>query len=110
MLFISLDDFLNTVKTISPLTREEVLLLASQMHDGDEEVRDKLVRGYLPFVATFIRRAPRSIQTLSTVYACIDCLKKSLDRFNFAQDRKPFANYLGRRLRLCIVRCLINRS
>ncbi len=110
MVFISAEDFLDKVKAITPLTREQTTLLACQMKGGDETARDKLVQGYLPFAASFVRRAPRRIQTLATVYACIDCVEKSVDRFDFSQDRTFFAEDLGRRLRRCMIRCLITGS
>lgn len=109
MLFISADDFLNKVKSLSPLTREEEKILAVQKAAGDAAAREKLVQGYLPFTAGFIRRAPRGLRTLNTVYTCIDCLEKSVDSFDFLQDRERFARPLGQRLRHCITRCLANR-
>ncbi len=107
MLFISAEDFLRKVETIPPLTREETTALAAQMQNGDAAARDKLVRGHLPFAASFIRRAPRTIRTLSTVYACIVCVETCVDRFDFSQDQVPFVHHLGRALRHCIVRRLI---
>lgn len=109
MLFISADDFLNKVKAISPLTPEEEKALAIQKAAGDAAARDKLVHGYLPFVASYILRAPRYLHTLSTVYACIDCLEKSVDSFDFLQSRERFVRPLGQRLRQCLTRCLAHR-
>lgn len=107
MLFISAADFFDKVRTISPLTDEDVRALVLRMNDGDAVARDRLVQGYLPFVATFIRRAPRRMQTLHTVYACIACVRTAVAQFDFSRGRRAFAVYLGQRLRRCMIRCLI---
>jgi len=106
MLFIYVEDFINQVKDIPPLTREEERVLARQMIGGDGTARERLVRGYLPFAAAIVRRAPREVQTLHTVYACIAALEKGVDSFNFLQDGETFAHHLGWRLRQCITRCI----
>ena len=109
MLFISVDDFFVKVKDIPRLTKEKEKDLGYQKHHGDTIARDTLIHGYLPFAAAFVRRAPDYIQTLSTVYACIDCLEKSVDQFDFLQNKETFPNYLGKRLRQCITRCICDR-
>ncbi len=109
MIFVSVEDFLSKVKDIPRLTRVEEKALAHQKAEGDKQARETLRLSYLPFVAAFVRRAPREIQTLNTVYACIAALEKGVDSFNFLQDSETFAHHLGWRLRQCITRCLADR-
>ncbi len=106
MLFISVEDFLNSVKSTPPLTREEEKALAARMAMGDADAREALRQRYLPMVAAHICRAPREIRTLHTVYAAIVALDTGLNSFNFQQSSETFAHHLGWRLRQCIARCL----
>ena len=109
-MFISTEDFFNKINTMAPLTDEDFQTLVLRMRGGDEAARDALVRGFLPFVASFIRRAPRRIKTLHTVYACIACVEECVACADGARDKRAFAAELGRRLRQCVIRCLISEE
>lgn len=109
MLFISVEDFLSQVSGIKHLSRDEEKALAQRMNAGDRTAREALVRSRLPMVAAYVQRAPQTIRTLHTVYACIAALEKSVDCFNFLQNSEPFVHHLGWRLRQCITRCLADR-
>lgn len=109
MFFISADDFFAKAGTFSRVTREEEKALARQMADGDKAARETLVQSYLPFVAGYIRRCPRNLQTLYTVYTCIDSLEKAVERFNFLQDSEPFIHHLSWRMRQCLTKCIADR-
>ncbi len=109
MLFISAEDFLAKAGVVQRLSRDEERTLAQRMAGGDQTAREELVRGQFPLVASLIRRAPREIRDLRTVYACIAVVEKGVDRFDFFQDAEPFARYLGRGLRQCITRCIAER-
>ena len=109
MLFISAEDFFAQVSGIPRLSRDEEKTLAQRMGSGDRAARESLVRSYLPMVASHIRRAPREIRTLRTVYVCVAALEKSVERFNFLQDSEPFTHHLGWVLRQCITRCIADR-
>lgn len=109
MLFISVEDFFAQVKALPSLTREGERDLAARMAAGDTAAREELVRGYLPMVAACLRRAPSSVQTLDTVYACIATLEQGVDRFRFEQTGETFAHHLSWRLRQCITRCVARR-
>ena len=106
MLFISVDDFFDKVKKISPLTPEQEKSLGLVK---DAVAREKLVLGYLPTVAAFVRRAPKDIQTLNTVYECISVLEKAVDGFDFSRENARFAHHLCARLRQCITKCIAYR-
>ena len=108
MLFISAEDFLIQAKELPSITQEEERLLAQQMAQ-DPTARERLIRGYLPFVASYIRRAPKHVQTLRTVYACLETLEKGVDSFHFQQDQEKFSHHLSWRLRQCITRCIAER-
>ena len=109
MLFISVEDFFRSVKTAPPMTREEEKALAIRMADGDKTARGALVRRYLPMAASYVRRLPRELQTLHSVYACIAALEAGVDSFNFLQDGETFTHHLSWRLRQCITRCIADR-
>lgn len=108
MLFISVEDFLLQAEAIPKLTPEQEQTLAEQMATGDPAARGELIRGYLPVAAAFVRRAPRQIQTLRTVYACVAAVETGVDRFDFS-GREKFVNHLCWRLRQCITRCLADQ-
>ena len=109
MYFISAEDFFSKVDTISQLSREETAGLALQMAAGEPSAREQLIRGHLPYVAAFIRRGPQEIQTLHTVYACIDCLERRVDRFDFSREQPRFIDDLSKALRQCLTRCIAER-
>ena len=109
MFFLSADDFFTKASSIPRLTREEEKALAQQMAAGDKSAREALVRGYLPFVAAYVRRCPPNLQTLSTVYTCIDSLDKAVDQFHFLQESETFIHHLSWRMRQCITKCIADR-
>ena len=109
MIFISIDDFLTKVNKIQRLTREEEALLACRAAKGEEGAKQQLFEGYLPFVASFVKRLPKDIQSLDTVYRLISTLKSSLDDFDFNAGGS-FVHYLSRRLRRCSVECIANKA
>lgn len=109
MFFVSVDDFFDKVSEIFPLSKEEKTTLGLQKDAGDKAAREKLREGYLPTVASFVKRAPKEIQTLNTVYECISALEKAIDSFNFSQGGDRFAHHLCTRLRQCITKCIANR-
>jgi DNA-directed RNA polymerase specialized sigma subunit len=108
MLFIRAEDFFDQASRIPRLTREEEKQLARQMGQ-DAAARQRLIQSYFPLVAGYIRRAPRQLHTLRTVYVCLASLEKGVDSFDFLQDSEPFSRHLCRRLRQCITRCLADR-
>lgn len=105
MLFISAEDFFVQAKAMPRLTREEERLLAQAMPQ-DPDARERLICSYYPMVAGYIRRLPRKLHTLQTVYICLDSLEKGVDTFNFLQDSESFTHHLSWRLRQCITRCI----
>ena len=106
MLYVTIEDFHAGAGEATRLTREQEKACAATMAEGDTDARQRLIRSYLPVVAGVIRRAPRQIQTLHTVYAAIATLERGVDAFNFQQDSETFAHHLSWRLRQCLVRCL----
>jgi len=110
MLFISVEDFFTQVRDMPRVSREEEIVFAQQMASGDPLARDALIRGYMYMAAAYVRRAPRDIRTLSTVYACVTALEKGVDSFNFLQDGETFVHHLSWRLRQCITRCIAHRG
>ena len=109
MVFITADAFFSNADTITQLTREETKMLGLQMAAGDRTARERLILGHLPFVAALIRRWPREIQTLHTVYACINCLEKRIDCFDFSREQTRFIDDLSKALRQCLTRCIAER-
>ena len=106
MLFLSVEDFLKKAGRIVPLTREEEAGLYARLQAGETAARERLVEGYLPLVAARIRRGPQRVQTLKAVYACIGCVERCVDTFDFSRGRREFLNALSRHLRQCITRCI----
>ena len=109
MLFMRVEDFFTQAKVISPMTREEEKILAARMAGGDQTAREQLIRSYYPLVASVVRRAPKEIQTLHTIYACIAEVEKGAGRFDFLQDSETFTHHLSWRLRQCSTRAIADR-
>lgn len=109
MLFVTVDDFFQKVQSTTRLSRNDEKNYALKMKEGDAEARQAIVNSYLPMVASYIRRSPKELQTLETVYSCIRSLEKGVDGFNFLQDSETFTHHLSWRLRQCITRCLVDR-
>ena len=110
MLFVSAEDFFKKAEQARRLSREEEKALALAMKQGDKSAERELVNSYLRTVAAHIRRAPTDLQTLNTVYVCIDALEKAVRKFNFLQDGEPFSHRLAWCMRQCITRCIANRN
>lgn len=109
MVFVSVEDFFKQVSQIPSLSREEEKALGEEKAAGNKDARDALVQYYLPHVAAVVKRVPKEICTLKTVYACIAALEKGVDGFNFLQDSETFSHHLSWRLRQCITQCITDR-
>ena len=109
MLFITVDDFFQKVHSTTRLSRNDEKNYALKMKEGDAEARQAIVNSYLPMVASYIRRSPKELQTLETIYSCVRSLEKGVDSFNFLQESETFTHHLSWRLRQCITRCLVDR-
>lgn len=110
MLFVTAEDFFAQAGEMPPLTRQEERALAARKDAGDPAARQRLVEGYLPMVAAVMRRWPRDLQTLDTVYACLHTLEQGVEGFDFAQDSETFAHHLSWRLRQCLARQIATRG
>lgn len=109
MLFVTVDDFFQKVQSTTRLSRNDEKNYALKMKEGDAEARQAIVNSYLPMMASYIRRSPKELQTLETIYSCVRSLEKGIDGFNFLQDSETFSHHLSWRLRQCITRCLVDR-
>jgi len=109
MLFISVNDFFNKAAKAHRISKEEEKKYALQKADGDAVAREKIISSYLPFVASYIKRAPNNVHTLKTVYCCVRSLEEGVDSFNFLQDNETFSHHLSRRLRQTITSCIVDR-
>ena len=109
MLFITVDDFFQKVHSTTRLSRNDEKNYALKMKEGDAEARQAIVNSYLPMVASYIRRSPKELQTLETIYSCVRSLEKGVDSFNFLQESETFTHHLSWHLRQCITRCLVDR-
>ncbi len=107
MIFVSIDDFFEKVGALSPLTREEELACAEKMKAGNTDARERLVEGYLPFVAARIRHTHKEYQTLGLVLYCTAALEKAVDSFDFFQNGETFAHHLSWALRQAVTRYIV---
>lgn len=107
MIYMRADDFYEKVASVSALSRQEEIEYARQMKNGDMLARERLIQGYLPVMAAFIRRKPSYAQNLGLILHCQQALEKAVDTFDFLQDREPFSHRLNWHLRQAAVRYLI---
>lgn len=106
MLYISVQDFFEKTAEILPLGREEERACAARMRQGDEAARERLIRAYLPLIASHIKHAPQYIQGLHLVMLCVKELDSAVDTFDFLQNSESFAHRFEWQLRQIIVRHL----
>lgn len=109
MLFIGVEDFFNKVNSLPNLSKDEEKSLAQRMASGDENARKALIESRLPFVASYVRRLPKEMQTLKAVYSLIEAVEKGVDSFNFFQEGETFNHHLSWRMRQCITRLIAER-
>ena len=109
MLYICVEDFYKKAQEVKRLTREEEKLCATAMKAGDQEARKQLIESYYPMVSGTVKRAPKELQSIKTLYTCLQSLEQGVDKFNFLQDSETFTHHLSRRLRQAITQCIADR-
>jgi len=97
MLFISMEDFEAKARALAPISRQEEIDCARRMQNGDAAARERLIEGYLPLLARYMRRMP--VQSIGLVCYRLQALEKAVDSFNFLQDSEPFTHRLNWALR-----------
>lgn len=107
MIFISIGDFYEKVKSCRVLSRQEEIEYAKRMQNGDAAAREALLQSYMPMVAGHIRHAKPHVQTLGLVLYCMQALEKAVDSFNFLQDSESFAHRLSWALRQAVVNYIV---
>lgn len=95
MIFASAEDFFKKAEACHMLTRQEELDCAKQMVNGDILARERLIQGYLPVVARYIKRIRPDIQTFGLVLYCVHALEQAVDSFDFLQNSEPFSHRLN---------------
>ena len=86
MYYICVEDFHKISQDVKRLTREEEKLCAAAMKAGDQEARMQLIESYYPMVSGCLKRFPKDLQTIKSLYTCLQSLEQGVDRFNFHQD------------------------
>ena len=94
---MNVEDFYQRVALCTPVSREEEILLAQEMKQGAEAAKERLVQGYLPCVAAYLKRT--NFVSLELVYRCCAALEQAVVAFNFMQDGETFAHRLSWHLR-----------
>ena len=97
MIFLSVEDFYEKADVCRKPQRQEELEYARKMKAGDGDARQKLVEGYLPQVAGYIRASRK--EQLGMVLYCVSALERSVDTFDFFQDSETFTHRLSWALR-----------
>lgn len=109
MYYICVEDFYKKAQEVKRLTREEEKLCADAMKEGDPEARKQLIESYYPMVRACLKRFPKELQSIKSLYTCLQSLEQGVDRFNFHQDGETFAHHLSWRLRQAITKCIADR-
>lgn len=107
MIFISIDDFYEKAAQCHVLSREEEVLCARRMKDGDNAAREQLIQSYLPMLARYMKGRKPHMQTLGLVLYCRHALEKAVDSFDFSQDREPFSHRLNWAFRQAAVNYIV---
>ena len=98
MLYLSKEDFFKKA-AVERISRDEEKAYAVRMKNGDIEARSAIVTGYLPFVASYLKRTLGNEVSLEAIYRCVGVLEDLVDKFNFLQDSESFVHRLGLQLR-----------
>lgn len=109
MIYISVNDFLEKARSCSAMGRQEEIECARRMKNGDTLARERLIRSYLPMVASYIARIPPHLQSLELILYCQQALEKATDTFNFFQNSEPFSHRLSWHLRNATAKYIANR-
>lgn len=110
MVYINADDFYKKTACIPPLTRREELEWARQMKLGEASARERLIRGYLPMVASHVKRLQSQYRTLGMILYCRQALEQAVDSFDFLQDSEPFVHRLSWALRQATVKYIVREN
>ena len=94
--------FMKKTNCLFVIKREEEIQCAQQLQEGNIEGREKIVNGYLLYVAKEILHLPRKYQTLELVYRCCQMLEREVENFDFRQDSENFSHRLSNCLRKTI--------
>ena len=109
MFYICVEDFYKKAQEVKRLTREEEKLCASAMKAGEQDARTQLMESYYPMVSAALKRLPKELQTIKSLYSALKSLEQGIDNFNFHQDSEPFPHHLSWRLRQAITKCIADR-
>ena len=107
MLFTSPSEFVNYVnkiKTGTPLTREQVKEFAIKLKQGDEKAREKLVDNYLPYLYSTIKKYSTGEPSLELIYRAKIDLNELIDSHNFLKENDSFTRALSFKLRKTITK------
>ena len=109
MVFITVEDFYEKVRSFSAMSREEEMACAIKMKNGDPDAREQLIRSYLPMVAGHIRHQKPQMQTLGLVLYCVQALEKAVDSFDFLQESESFTHRLSWYLRQAVTTYIVRQ-
>ena len=103
MLYNCADDFFRHAATVKRISREEEKELGLKMKEGDEEAKEALITGYLPVLASYLKRNFRE-PSLELVYRGLVVLSDSVQKFNFQIENPTFTRFLGFGIRKMVTR------
>ena len=103
MLYKSADEFFALAAAAETLSREEEKALSARMKEGDEAARKALIRGYLPLLASYLKRYTDA-PSLHLIYLGVETLEEAVSSFDFRSENPTFTRFLGDRVRRMMTR------
>ena len=91
MVYINADDFYKKTACIPPLTRREELEWARQMKLGEASARERLIRGYLPMVASHVKRLQSQYRTLGMIPTAVRRWSRRSTALTFCRTASPLS-------------------
>ena len=103
MIYKCADEFFRYAASVKRISREEEKELGLKMKEGDEEAKEALITGYIPVLASYIKRNFRG-PSLELVYRGLVVLSDSVRDFDFQVENPTFSRFLGVRINKMVTR------
>ena len=108
MIYKCAADFFKHAATIKTISREEEKELGLKMKEGAEEAKEALITGYLPVLASYLKRYTYE-SSLELVYRGLVVLSDAVQSFDFQVDNPTFSRFLGFRIRNMVTRFIADK-
>lgn len=109
MIFIDTQDFFVKANRAVRPSRDLEKEYAIQARAGNQEAKDRLVEGYMPIIASYVKRLGKEMQSLELIYRMVNMLEREVEAFDFLQDGEAFTHRLSLRCKKIVTEYIADR-